>query len=63
MTTAALIKENFSLGLALVCDLVCDHCGGKHGSMQADIVLEKELRVLCLDHGQQKRLCATLGIA
>ena len=30
-------------------DLVHYHHGGKHGSMQADMVLEKELRVLHLD--------------
>ena len=30
-------------------DLVYYHHGGKHGSMQADMVLEKELRVLHLD--------------
>jgi hypothetical protein len=37
--------------------------GGKHGSMQADMVLE-ELRVLHLDaKAARRRLRATLGIA
>jgi hypothetical protein len=33
----------------IVKGLVHYHHGRKHGSMQADMVLEKELRVLCLD--------------
>ena len=33
-------------------DLVHCHHGGKHGGMQVDVVLEKELRVLHL--GQQE---------
>jgi hypothetical protein len=33
------------------------HHGGKHGSMQADMMLEKELRVLHLDpKASRKRL-------
>ena len=40
------------------------HHGENPGSLQADMLLEKELRVLHLDHRQQKeRPCATLGIA
>jgi hypothetical protein len=44
------IKESISLGLAYnLGGLV--HClhGWKHGGMQADMVLSKELRVLHLD--------------
>jgi hypothetical protein len=49
MTQETLIKENISLGLAYnLRDLVHYHCDWKHGSMQADMVLEKELRVLHL---------------
>lgn len=47
MLTAALIKENVELGLAgWFRGLVHYSCGGKHGGTQADLVLEKELRVL-----------------
>ena len=47
MTIATLKKENIELGLASrFRGLVhCQH-GRKHGSMQADMVLNKELRVL-----------------
>ena len=46
MARATLIKESISLGLAYSFrGLVHYH----HGSMQADMVLEKELRVLHLD--------------
>jgi hypothetical protein len=49
MTTATLIKANILLGLAYTFrGLVCYH-GGKHDSMQADMVLERELRVLHQD--------------
>ena len=49
MTKATLIKENIYLGLAYSFrGLVRYHHGGKHGSIQADLVLEKELRVLHL---------------
>ena len=41
MTTATIIKENISLGLAYSFrGLVCYHQGEMHGSMQADMVLE-----------------------
>ena len=50
MTIATLIKENIELGLAYISrDLVHYHYGRKHGSLQADMVLEKELKVLHLD--------------
>jgi hypothetical protein len=35
--------------------------GGKHGSIQADMVLEKELRVLHLDPTAAKRSLASSG--
>jgi hypothetical protein len=41
MTTATLIKANISLGLPYnFRDFVHHHGGGKHDSMQADMVLE-----------------------
>ena len=43
--------------------LVHYHHGGKHGSIQADMVLEKELRVLHLDPVATRRLSSTLGKA
>jgi hypothetical protein len=50
MTRATLIKENISLELAYSFrGLVHYHHGRKHGSMQANILLGKELRVLHLD--------------
>jgi hypothetical protein len=50
MIMATLIKENIYLGLAYrFRDLVnYPHCG-KHDGMQANMVLEKEPRVLHLD--------------
>ena len=49
MTMATLIKESICLGQAhSFRGLVHYHHGKKHGVMQADMVLEKELRVLCL---------------
>jgi len=55
MTVATLIKENISLGPAYSFrGLVHYHHGGKHG--QADLVLEKELRVLHLICRQQKEI-------
>jgi hypothetical protein len=50
MTKVTLIKDNISLGLA--CSIrgsVHYHHGRKHGSIQADMVLEKETRFLHLD--------------
>jgi hypothetical protein len=50
MNVATLIKENIYLGLAYSFrDLVHYHRGKKHSRMQADMVLEKLLRVLHLD--------------
>jgi hypothetical protein len=50
MTTATLIKENISLGLVYSFrGSVHYHHGRKHGGVQADILLEKELRVLHFD--------------
>jgi hypothetical protein len=50
MTRAILKKPNIKLGLAYSFrGLVHYHHGRKHGSMQADIMLKKELRVLHLD--------------
>ena len=48
MTTATLIKENIALERLTYSfrGLVHYHHGRKHGSMQANIVLERELRVL-----------------
>jgi|UPI0000F50CF1 hypothetical protein len=34
-----------------------------NSGLQADLVLEKKLRVLCLDPQAAERDCATLGIA
>ena len=48
MTTAALLTESVSLGLAYSCRGLV-RPGGKHGGTQAGMVLEKELRVLHLD--------------
>jgi hypothetical protein len=62
MTMTALIKENIKLGLAYSFrGLVCYCHGKKHGSAQADTVLEKEPRVLYLD--QQATGRVTLGLA
>jgi len=47
---ATLVKENISLGLAYRFGSLVHHChGGKHGSVQADLVLEEELRYIHLD--------------
>jgi hypothetical protein len=45
MTKATLMKENISLGLAYSFrGLVHYHHSGKHGNVQADMVLEMELK-------------------
>ena len=50
MTTETRIKENILLVFIYSFrDLVHYHHGGKHGGTQADMVLEKELRVVHLD--------------
>ena len=62
MTKATLIKANIYLGLAYSFrGSVHYHHGGRHGSVQADMVLE-ELRVLHLDL-QAPGDCVTLGVA
>ena len=49
MTKATVTKENISLGVAYRFSvLVLYHHGRKHGSMQADVVLEREVKVLHL---------------
>lgn len=48
MTTTTLIKKTVEVGAYRFRGLV-SYSGGKHGSMQADMVLEKELRGLHLD--------------
>ena len=63
MTKATLIKENISLGLAYSFRGSSHYHGRKHGSVQADRMLE-ELRVLHLDWQPARgRLCSTLGRA
>ena len=55
MTKATLTKENISLKLA--CSfrgLVYYHHGGKYSSMQVEMVVKKELRVLHLDCWKEK---------
>ena len=50
MTKATLTKENISLRLAYSFRSSAHyHQGRKHGSVQEDMVLEKELRILHLD--------------
>ena len=47
---ATLTKENISLGLAYKTIALVHYCYGEnHGSTQANMVLEKELRVLHLE--------------
>ena len=57
MNMATLVKDNVSLGLAYSFrGSVHYHRGGKHGSIQTDTVLEKELRVLNLDARAARRM-------
>jgi hypothetical protein len=49
VTTATLLKENISLGLAYCFRGLVHYHGGKHSGMQAYTVLERELRVLYWD--------------
>ena len=64
MTMTVPIKQNISLWLAYSFrGLVHYHHGGKHGSVQADMMLEKELRVLYLDPQAAEVHSTTLGIA
>jgi hypothetical protein len=56
MTKAALIKDNILLGLAYsVRGSVHFHYGRKHSSVQADMVVEKELSVLHLNPTASRR--------
>jgi hypothetical protein len=65
MTRASLIKGNISLGLA--CRFrgsVHYQHGRKHGSVQADMVLEKEAESPTFrSAGSRRRLCVSLGVA
>jgi hypothetical protein len=65
MTKATLIKRKNSAGLAYSSfGSVHYHHAGKHGSIQADMLLEKELRVLHHDpKAARKRLTSILGRA
>ena len=64
MTMTALIKENIKLGLAYSFrGLVCYCHGKKHGSAQADTVLEKEPRVLFPVPHTAGRKLMPLGLA
>jgi hypothetical protein len=62
MTRETLIKKNISLWVAYrFSGSIHYHHGGKHGSMQADLVPEEELRVLHLEpqtpeHGSPQNL-------
>ena len=64
MTKASLMRDNISLGLAYrFRGSVHYHHGGKHGSMQAGMVLEK-LSVLHLDlttNQMWRRDCSSSG--
>jgi hypothetical protein len=58
MTMTTLIMENILLAQAYrFRGSVHYHHGGKHGGMPADMVLEKELRVLHLDLQAAERDC------
>jgi hypothetical protein len=55
MTKVTLIKDNISLTLAYrFRGTVHYHHGGKHGNVQTDLVLKKELRILQLVCRQKK---------
>jgi len=62
MTKAILIKKNIELGLTYrFSGFVHYHHGRKHGSIQADMVLE-DLKVLHLDlKAARRRLDSALG--
>jgi hypothetical protein len=58
MPTAILLKEIISLELGYSFKGLAHCCHGKkHGSRQADMMLEKELRVLHLDPQAAERDC------
>jgi hypothetical protein len=59
MTKATLMEDNISLGLAYrFRGLVHYHQGKKHGSVQADMVVKKDLRLLYLETKAAKRLAS-----
>lgn len=52
MTMVTFITENISLGLGHSLRAIVHYCHGRgmaHGYMQADTILQKELKVLCQD--------------
>ena len=62
MTASTLVKENISLGLDYSFRaLVHYHHGRKLDRVWADMVLERELRVLHLDQ-QAAEVCEPLGL-
>jgi hypothetical protein len=65
LTKAALIKANIYLGLTYrFRGSVHYHHGKKHGSIQADMVLEEELRTLHLDlKAAKKKISSAQGRA
>jgi hypothetical protein len=64
MTTAILIKDNISLGLAYrFRGLVRYYHGGKHAGVQAGMMLAKELRVLHVNPKAARSRLSTLGRA
>ena len=63
MTTANLTVENMSLGLAYLVKVQSIHHGRKHGGIQADVMLKKELIVLHLDQQTARRDSEPLSLA
>jgi hypothetical protein len=64
MAMATLVKDGISLRLAYSFrGLVHYHQGRKHGSVQADMVLEKNLRVLHRYLKAAAEKCPTVGRA
>ena len=60
MTKANFVKDNIQLVLAYSFrGSIHHHHGGKHGIVQAGMVLEKELRVLHLNPKARRRLFHT----
>jgi hypothetical protein len=58
--TKVTLRKNISLGLPYRFRGSVHYCQGrKHGSIEADMVLEKELRVLHLDWKAARRDCLT----
>jgi hypothetical protein len=60
--TKAIIKENISFELAYSFrgSVHCHH-GRKHGIIEEDLVLEKEIRVLHLDSKATRKKTSALG--